>query len=108
LHQIDNWAQYSQYRELIKHKNEVKAWLAVDTAKYFNNYLTESVVTFTGELINNFLDSKGQDLSSVIRGRLYMLKDLIDVVNQLDDYDKMKRELDELEQAGYKAPGSVI
>jgi len=49
------------------------------------------------------MDDKGRDLSAVIRGRLYQLKDIMGIVTEIDSYDNMKRELLDLENQGYKA-----
>lgn len=49
------------------------------------------------------MDAKGHDLSAVIRGRLYQLKEVVGIVEELDSYDKMKTELLVLENEGFKA-----
>jgi plasmid replication initiation protein len=49
------------------------------------------------------MDDKGRDVSSVIRGRLYQLKEIIGLGEELDSYDRMKSELAALENEGYKA-----
>ena len=103
LYQIDTWPQFAHYRELLKHKQELKAWFSVDAADYYKKFLGDAVITFSDQLINNFMDDKGRDLSAVIRGRLYQLKDILELATQLDDYDKMRQELMSLENEGFKA-----
>jgi hypothetical protein len=49
------------------------------------------------------MDEKGRDVSAVIRGRLYQLKDIISLNNELESHDKMRRELAQLEEEGYTA-----
>lgn len=49
------------------------------------------------------MDEKGRDLSAVIRGRLFQLKEIVGIVAEIDSYDKMKQELLVLENEGYKA-----
>lgn len=49
------------------------------------------------------MDEKGRDLSAVIRGRLFQLKEIVGIVAEIDSYDKMKQELLALENEGYKA-----
>lgn len=49
------------------------------------------------------MDEKGRDLSAVIRGRLFQLKEIVGIVAEMDSYDKMKQELMDLENQGYKA-----
>ena len=51
--------------------------------------------------MNNYLDKDGHDLSAVIRGRLYQLKDVVGILAEIDTYDKMKIELVALENEGY-------
>lgn len=48
------------------------------------------------------MDEKGRDLSAVIRGRLFQLKEIVGIVAEMDSYDKMKQELLALENEGYK------
>jgi len=81
----------------------VKAWFSVDAADYYKKFLQDAIVTFADQLTNNFMDDKGRDLSAVIRGRLYQLKDIMGIVTEIDSYDNMKRELLDLENQGYKA-----
>ena len=101
LHQIETWPQYQHYRELLKHKAEVRAWFNVEEAKYYKEFINQAIVIFTEQLVNNFLDKEGHDLSAVIRGRLYQLKDVIGIVNEIDTFDKMRIELMALENEGY-------
>jgi hypothetical protein len=72
-------------------------------ADFYKRFLGDAIITFSDQLINNFMDDKGRDLSAVIRGRLYQLKDVIGIVTELESYDKMKEELMALENEGYKA-----
>lgn len=60
-------------------------------------------MTFADQLTNNFMDDKGRDVSSIIRGRLYQLKEIVGIVEELETYDKMKLELGALENEGFKA-----
>ena len=103
LHQIETWPQYTHYRELLKHKASVKAWFNMPESEYYKKFLGDAIITFSDQLINNFMDDKGRDLSAVIRGRLYQLKDVISIVAEMESYDKMKEELMALENEGYKA-----
>lgn len=103
LQQIETWPQYAHYRELLKHKQELKAWYNVDVAIHYKKFLGDAIITFSDQLINNFMDAKGHDLSAVIRGRLYQLKEVVGIVEELDSYDKMKTELLVLENEGFKA-----
>jgi hypothetical protein len=70
---------------------------------FYKKFLGDAIITFSDQLINNFMDDKGRDLSAVIRGRLYQLKDIVGIVNELETFDKMKEELMALENEGYKA-----
>lgn len=63
----------------------------------------EAIVTFSDQLVNNFLDDKGHDLSAIIRGRLYQLKDVMSIVEEIDTFDKMRTELLALENEGFTA-----
>lgn len=88
---------------MLKHKAEVKAWFNVDAALPYKKFIGDAVIAFSDQLINNFLDDKGRDMSAVIRGRLYQLKDILSVTEEIDTFDKMKQELLALENEGYKA-----
>lgn len=79
----------------------MKAWFSVDAGQYYKDFINNAIITFTDQLVNNFLDKEGRDVSAVIRGRLYQLKDLLSVVLEMDTYDKMKTELMALENEGY-------
>lgn len=100
---METWPQFAHYRELLKHKQEVKAWFSVDAAMFYRKFLGDAVISFSDQLINNFMDEKGRDVSPIIRGRLYQLKDILGIADELDSYDRMKAELLALENDGYKA-----
>lgn len=102
LYQVENWPQYAHYRELLKHKASIKAWFNMPEAEIYKKFLGDAVITFSDQLINNFMDEKGRDLSAVIRGRLFQLKEIVGIVAEMDSYDKMKQELLALENEGYK------
>lgn len=72
-------------------------------AIHYKRFLGDALITFSDQLINNFLDNKDRDLSSVIRGRIYQLKDIMTIVEEIDTFDKMKIELLSLENEGYRA-----
>lgn len=70
---------------------------------HYKKFLGDAIITFSDQLINNFMDDKRNDLSPVIRGRLYQLKEVIGLVEEMETYDKMRSELMSLENEGYKA-----
>ena len=72
-------------------------------AEYYKKFLFDGIVSFTEQLVNNFMDKDGHDLSPVLRGRLYQLKEVIGIVEEIDSFDKMRLELTALESEGYKA-----
>jgi hypothetical protein len=72
-------------------------------SEFYKKFLGDAIITFSDQLINNFMDDKGRDLSAVIRGRLYQLKDVVSIVSEMESYDKMREELMALENEGYKA-----
>ena len=72
-------------------------------AEHYLKFLGDGIITFSDQLINNFMDDKGRDLSAVIRGRLYQLKDIMSIVAEIETFDKMKAELLDLENQGFKA-----
>jgi len=76
--------------------------MSVPQAEHFKNYINGSIKSLENQLLNNFMDEKGRDVSAVIRGRLYMLKDIMELDEQAGNYDKLKKELMELEAQGYK------
>jgi len=49
------------------------------------------------------LDDKKNDLSPIIRGRLYAFGEILGIPDEMDSYDKMKAELMALENEGFKA-----
>lgn len=101
LQQIETWPQYSHYRELLKHRQSVKAWFNLPEAEYYKDFIRQAIVSFTQQLVDNYLDKDKNDLSAVIRGRLYQLKDVMGIVEEFDTYDKMRIELLSLENEGY-------
>lgn len=101
LQQIETWPQYQHYRELLRHKQAVKAWFSLPEAEHYKKFIQDAIISFTDQLVNNYLDQKDHDLSMVIRGRLYQLKDVIGIIAEFDTYDKMKIELLSLENEGY-------
>lgn len=82
--------------------------MGVKEAEHFKTYLSGSLAALMEQLANNYMDEKDRDVSLVIRGRIYMLKDILDITGQLDSYDKMKRELVDLEGEGYKTKEPVV
>jgi hypothetical protein len=75
----------------------------VPEAIHYKRFLGDAIITFSDQLLNNFIDKEGRDLSPVIRGRIYQLKDVMSIVEEIDTFDKMKIELLSLENEGYKA-----
>lgn len=62
-----------------------------------------AIVSYADQLVNSFIDSKGNDVSAILRGRLYQLKDIVALNEEIDSYEKMKIELYHLENEGFKA-----
>lgn len=73
----------------------------MDAAQHYKDFINNALLNFTEQLVNNFLDKEGRDLSAVLRGRIYQLKDLITILGEMEIYDKMKLELLALENEGY-------
>jgi len=55
------------------------------------------------QLANNFLDKDKNDLTPIIRGRIYAFKEVMTFLDELETYDKMKLELLALENEGFTA-----
>jgi hypothetical protein len=47
---------------------------------YYNNILTQ----LNNELTFNFVNSQGRDISDVIRGKIFMVKDLLSLKDRLE------------------------
>ena len=103
LYQVDNLPQFQRYRELLKHKAELRAWFNAGPAEFYKEFLTGAIEAYTKELVHNFLDDKKNDLSPIIRGRLYAFGEILGIPDEMDSYDKMKAELMALENEGFKA-----
>ena len=55
------------------------------------------------------MDKDKNDLSAIIRGRLYAFKEVLTLPEELDKYDQMKMELMALENEGFTPlPGENI
>lgn len=79
----------------------MKAWFSVEAAQHYKDFINNALVNFTEQLVSNFLDKDKNDLSAVLRGRIYQLRDLLNILTEIETFDKMRTELLALENEGY-------
>ena len=72
-----------------------------DAATHYTKFLEDLTALYLTELANNYLNDKREDVSDVIRGRLFQIKEILGIPEQLKVIDKIKAELAQLEAEGY-------
>jgi len=101
LEAMDKREQFQPFKELYSHKTAIVNWMLDDAATHYTKFLEDLTALYLTELANNYLNDKREDVSDVIRGRLFELKEILGIPEQLKAIDKIKAELAQLEAEGY-------
>ena len=80
----------------------MEEWLHNEHAEHYVKFLEGLRVSYLNQLARNYLDSNDKrDISDYIRGRIFMLDEMLSLPEQLDSVKKLEAELKQLEAEGY-------
>jgi len=79
----------------------MSGWFLHEGSEHYKAFLTNLIGLYLNELATNYLDKEHQDTSDVLRGRIFMLRELLAIPEQIKSVDKMGSELARLETEGY-------